>query len=137
MTFSTVISRCIDKWQAEGLELAQPIAADEVRRVWSEFETELSADVLQLYSTIGGFQDYTFDEDFFWSLWPWDWLQERNREDRGAGVMFCDHSIGIETWELRYEDSKHSSVWSSDGKQTAPTLESFLNLYLQDPSQLL
>ncbi len=109
----------------------------EVRRVWAGSKREPSADVLELYATVGGFQDYAFEENFFWSLWPWDWLQKRNEESPRDGVMFCDHSIEIVTWELRYETAKHSSVWSSHGKPSAPTLESFLDRYLQEPWQLV
>ena len=137
MALSDVISRCIAKWQAEGLTLAPPIAEDEVRRVWAGFKTEPSAEVLQLYMRVGGFQDYTFEEDFLWSLWPWDWLRKRNQESPREGIMFCDHSIEIVTWELRYETSKHSSMWSSHGNQSAPTLESFLDRYLENPWQLI
>jgi len=137
MALSDVLSRCIGQWQSKGITLAPPIAETEIRRVWGGLRREPSADVLELYATVGGFQDYTFEEDFFWSLWPWDWLQKRNEESPRDGIMFCDHSIEIVTWELRYETAKHSSVWSSHGDQSAPTLESFLDRYLQDPWQLM
>lgn len=110
----------------------------EVRRVWHEFGSQASADVVTLYSTLGGFQDYHFfTDDFYFSLWPWSWLQKRNREDRHRGVVFCDHSIESVTWELRFENEQTSSVWSSHGERTAPSLKSFLELYLEDPWQLL
>jgi hypothetical protein len=137
MALSHVISRCIAKWQSEGVVLDPPIAEDEVRGVWASCKREPSSDVLQMYAAVGGFHDYTFDEEFFWSLWPWEWLKERNQESPRDGIMFCDHSIEIVTWELRYETSKHSSVWSSHGNQTAPTLERFLEQYLDDPWQLM
>ena len=137
MAFSDVLDRCLVKWGADGVTLASPITEDEVRRVWAGFKRELSADVLHMYATVGGFQDYTFEEEFFWSLWPWDWLKNRNRESPRDGVMFCDHSIEIVTWELRYETSQHSSVWSSHGVQSAPTLECFFDRYLENPWQLM
>ncbi|MBL8848307.1 MAG: hypothetical protein JNG89_01425 [Planctomycetaceae bacterium] len=132
-----VLRRCIAKWQDEGISLAPPVAGDEVCRVWQAFGTEASADVLQLFATVGGFQDYEFDDDFLWSLWPWEWLTKRNTESPGEGVMFCDHSIGVVTWSLRYETPIHSSIWSSHGVLTAPTLQLFLEQYLRNPWQLL
>lgn len=117
--------------------LAPPISDAEVRRVWLGFRKDLSADVLHLYTSFGGFQDYAFDDDFFWSLWPWDMLQTRNRETPCEGVVFCDHSIEVVTWEFRYENVENSSVWSSDGHRTASTVESFFERYLEDPWQLL
>lgn len=137
MTFPDILSRCVAKWVADGITLAPPITEDEVRRVWTGFKRELSVDVLQMYATVGGFQNYAFEEEFFWSLWPWDWLKNRNQESPRDGVMFCDHSIEIVTWELRYETSEHSSVWSSHGDQSAPTLECFLDRYLDNPWQLM
>lgn len=137
MALSGLISRCISKWQAEGLVLAPPIAADEVRRVWSSFHQEVSSDVLLMYGTVGGFLDDVYDERFFWSLWPWDFLEKCNNESPCDGVAFCDHSLQIVTWELRYESPQHSSVWSSHGNRSAPTLEAFLGQYLDDPWQLL
>ena len=137
MAFSEVISRCSDKWRAEGIKLAPPITESEVRRVWCELQSQVSADVLALYTTIGGFRDYTCDDELFWSFWPWDWLQQRNQEDPKSGVTFCDHSIEVITWELRYENEQTSAVWSSHGNRTAVSLESFLESYLKDPWKLL
>ena len=137
MALSDIMSRCIAKWRAEGITLSPPITETEVRRVWAALEREQTADVVELYATVGGFQDYTFEEGFYWSLWPWDWLRKRNGESARDGVMLCDHSIEIVTWELRFETGKHSSVWSSHGDQSAPTLEAFLDQYLDDPWQLM
>lgn len=140
MALSEILDRCADQWQLQGVSLAPPIDEAEVRRVWNGLGQGLSADVLCLYTTVGGFTDYEseFKEDFFWSLWPWDWLQKRNAEDTGDGVMFCDHSIEIITWEFRYEDESRSSVWNVQQlEQVASSVESFFQRYLEDPWQLL
>jgi len=96
-----------------------------------------SVDVLELYGFIGGWKDYVCDDDFLFALWPWDWLIERNSERERSGILFCDHSIEVVTWELRFVDSRHSSVWLSDGRQVAATLEEFFRQYLRDPWQLM
>lgn len=70
MPLSDVLARCIDNWTAQGIEVAPPISEHEVRRVWERLGMELSADVLELYSFLGGFQDYVADEEFVWSLCP-------------------------------------------------------------------
>ena len=137
MALSDVIESCSDKWRANGLMLAPAVTEAEVRQVWLGFNKKVSSDVLQFYTTLGGFNAYTFDDEFFWSLWPWDCVRQRNSESPREGVMFCDHSIEIVIWELRYENPKISSVWSSNGRQSAPTLESFLQRYLEDPWQLM
>ena len=137
MSLPAVITRCCEKWRAEGIALAPPIEESEIRRTWSEFRSPVSADVLLLYATIGGFQEYYLDDDMAFSLWPWDWLRKRSRETPRNGVVFSDHSIEVVTWEFRFETEQTSSVWSSHGEQTAPTLETFLEQYLNDPWQLL
>jgi hypothetical protein len=89
---------------------------------------------------VGGFADWHYVGDFFWSLWPWDLLQEENRERSGTGMLFCDHSIRVVTWELRFEDKENSSVWTADTdvpRQVAPNLESYLRNYLDNPWGLL
>jgi hypothetical protein len=142
MTYEDVLVRCITKWRDEGIALSPPVEEVEVRRVWDGFGKQVSEDLVRLYSTVGGFAGYEFDDEFFWSLWPWDMLYQRNTERRGEGVMFCDHSIELATWELRFEDAQRSSVWRvgtlyGDPVMAAPSLESFLRLYLEDPWLLL
>lgn len=106
--------------------------------MWSGLGQRVSRDVLALYSTLGGFAEYEHDEEFFWSLWPWEWLKERNQAEPSASVKFCDHSIEICTWELRYESEDRSSVWLvQDAQRTATSLETFLEKYLDDPWKLL
>lgn len=137
MTLAEVLDRCIDQWTAQGIAVAPPISEHEVHRVWSRFGSKPSADVIELYTSVGGFQDYVFDEGLTFSFWPWDWLKKRNAENPGLGVMFGDHSIEVVTWEIRYDNPQTSSVWSSHGNTTAPTLKAFFSLYLEDPWQLV
>ena len=138
IAFSDTLSQCIVSWQREGIAIGEPISEAQVRQAWSDLGLRVSRDVIALYSTLGGFAQYEFDNEFFWSLWPWDWLKKRNQEERHAGVMFCDHSIEICTWELRYENDEVSSVWLvQHAQQTAPRLEAFFEMYLADPWKLL
>lgn len=141
MAFGETLARCIDKWHGEAVALAAPIEEAEIRKVWGRLGQPVSRDVLQLYTTLGGFRDYAFDGvDLLWTLWPWSFLIEENTQDphRGRGIPFCDHSIRVVTWELRFEDEQHSSVWQSEGNtRSAPTLESFFRIYLDDPWRLL
>src|ERR1700732_1788971 len=113
MALDEVLSRCITKWRAESSPLLPPVTEPEVRRVWNSRGWRLSDDVLCLYTTVGGFADWVYLADFYWCLWPWNGLQQRNAEGPSQGIKFCDHSIDIVVWELRYEDERHSSVWRS------------------------
>jgi hypothetical protein len=151
MSFDAVLARCLDKWSAERIALSPPIPLKEIRRVWDQFGRRLSHDAAKLYATIGGFAEYTLDESFYWCLWPWDYLKQRNAEEPSAGIQFCDHSIDIFRWELRFEDELHSSVWQFrpgnpaepetlldyDRTKIAPDLETFFRQYLDDPWRLM
>lgn len=67
-------------------------------------------------------------------MWPWEWLLESNQNVSQTGVMFCDHSINVCTWELRYENPDVSSVWLvQQDCRIASSLEKFFEKYLADP----
>ncbi|WP_437226832.1 hypothetical protein SH661x_000035 [Planctomicrobium sp. SH661] len=134
---TNLLRKCQKKWAAEGIFLAPPVEKAEIERVWASCKTGLSDDVLELYSYCGGFAEYTFDKEFVWSLWPWEWLKKRNEESQTPGVMFCDHSIEIVTWRLQYESPQHSSVWAFEDLRVSSTLEEFFQQYLTDPWKLL
>ena len=82
---------------------------------------------------------FVYDNDnFLWCLWPWVVVKAENTDRRFDGVQFCDHSIDVIRWELRFEDEMRSSVWQiTDSHKTADSLEEFFNIYLVDPWRLL
>jgi hypothetical protein len=138
VSLETVLARCIVQWRDEGTPLLAPRSESEIHEVWARFNQPVSADVLRLYTLVGGFEDSTMDDEFSWTLWPWDKLVEDNASWRGEGIRFCDHSISIDTWEFRFVDERHSSIWSIENHEmTAPSLESYLETYLSDPFRLL
>jgi hypothetical protein len=144
MALEDVLTRCIANWRGAGIPLSPPVDETDVRTAWDNLGGRATEDVVRLYTTVGGFAEYEFDEEFLWCLWPWEMTRTGiiGRRGEGEGVMFCDHSIEVVTWELRFEDDRRSSVWSirtlyNDSEMTAPSLESFLGLYLEDPWQLL
>jgi hypothetical protein len=138
MGLDDVLARCIERWRKLGVALAPPVDDGEIRSTWDGLGGQASDDVVRLYSTLGGFAEYESDFGFFWSFWPWAMIREENQCRRSKGIMFCDHSIRVLTWELRFEDKYHSSIWEAEtGLMTAPSIESFLRLYLEHPWRLL
>jgi hypothetical protein len=139
MSLAQILSQCIERWRRDGIPLGAPQEESRIRSAWASFNQPLSADVLSLYATIGGFGNYVFDDmESFWFFWPWDTLVERNAKEPREGVVFCDHSIGVLTWEFRFENESTSSVWlSQDELRAAPSVEAFFQIYFDDPNQLL
>ena len=66
MTLAEVLSRCVTIGSAEGIAVAAPVPEQEIRRVWTRFGLEPSADVIELYTLVGGFQNYDFAGEFSW-----------------------------------------------------------------------
>jgi hypothetical protein len=134
---------CIEKWRRERLTLLPPAEQTEVRRTWDGFGKQPAKDIILLYTTVGGFANHAMDDVFFWTLWRWDELRDENAEYQREGVMFCDHSIQAVNWEVRFEDDLRSSVWNvgcfgSDRPiMTAPSLQVFFEIYLEDPWLLM
>jgi hypothetical protein len=143
MALEEVLGRCIERWRGEDIPLCPPIGEADIRRIWGRFGRPVSEDILRLYGRVGGFVDGHYTEKLFWSLWPLDRLQSENADDPSAGVKFCDHSLNLVQWELRYQNERQSSVWQVDylkpgwSLMTATSLESFFRMYLDDPWQLL
>jgi hypothetical protein len=140
LAIKVILSQCIERWRRQNIPLGAPIPESEISRVWDSNGYLLSDDVRTLYSTVGGFAEWVYVEDFFWCLWPWNHVVQENRKRAGTGMRFCDHSIGVVTWELRFEDHVNSSVWITDiqsAQQIAPNLEAFFCMYLENPFQLL
>ena len=132
MSLEGILAHCVERWREAGIALLPPDDASSIERVYASLGAQASRDVLCLYSTVGGFEDYQCDEDL-WSLWSLVRLQEDNAEFPRQGIAFCDWSIRACTWELRYEDQNRSSVWLVEASlRIAPDLETFFQRYLDD-----
>jgi hypothetical protein len=139
MSFGEILAQCMEKWRGTGITLLPPSDDDEIREIWGRLGHRVSEDILLLYTTVGGFDEGQWDRDeFYWSLWSVPRLRQENLGCPTGGVQFCDHSIQVITWELRFEDERRSSVWQvEDEARSAPSLELFFQTYLEDPWQLL
>ncbi len=141
--FDETLNHCISKWRNEGIKLEPPLTEAAIRRLWDHFGMPVSADVLRLYTTLGGFKTGEYEEGFFWYFWPIDDVIEINTKNPSPGIRFCDHSIHIVDWEIRFENPLISSVWRvypgdpEPPDQVADDLQSFFRIYLDDPYQLV
>lgn len=65
---SEVLARCMAAWERDGIRLGPPVPKAVVQQTWASFGHRASADVITLYSTLGGFAEYTLDSTSFWCL---------------------------------------------------------------------
>jgi hypothetical protein len=130
-----VYERAADCWRVRGVPLLAPFSPAEVGVTFEALGYPLSADVVRLYGTTGGFVDY--EAAGLWSLWSLARLRRENEADRYPGkllVFFADYCISAHAYGLRYEDEEVSSVWIEDGGvRIANSLEGFLEMYLSNP----
>src|SRR5205814_1193672 len=107
------ISRAAAHWRRRGLPLLAPVTPDAIESVWRGLGQRLSADVLALYTAIGGFERY-FEDDRLWSLWSVERVAEENAAHPAAGVRFSEFLCASHAYALQYEGPERSSVWLDD-----------------------
>jgi hypothetical protein len=67
----------IDRWHAEGLHFLPAASEAEVRNVFRAIGAEATADVITLFTSIGGMGE--MDKEF-WRLWTLDEIKSENTE---------------------------------------------------------
>ena len=95
-----------------------------------------TADIVQLYESIGGFAGGT--DTHCWSLWSLDRVLEVNAIYYRPQIAFYDGLIDSFYFCLQYENELVSSVWIDHGQhidlvRVADSLEEFFDLDLSDP----
>ncbi len=144
MTISGVLSRCLQHWRGAGIRLGAPVPETEIREAWCRLGKRVSRDVIELYTTLGGFAEYEWDnDDNLWSLWPWDYVIEQNTLYPSDGVRFACVSIQVHSYELMFENDNDSvvcAVWDHKGAPLESwqvvSLTEFFRIYLDDPKRL-
>ena len=129
------------KWENEGLIVAAPSYSEEqIGRVFAEIGKPVSADVVEVYRTLGGMADGEIDENLlcFWNL---DRLIAENSVKRNEKLVFCgDFLIYSHLYGFQYENEFNSSVYSDfeseNYAKVADSIEDFLNFYLTEPTKI-
>ncbi len=129
-----------EEWRRRGMPLKSPATDSDLSRVFAELGVPLSADVRDLYTTVGGFQDYEWDG--FWSFWSLDRLREESKGKQKPFVMFADWLIWSHAYCLHYENPEVSSVYITyDGRSLEPDpiascVAEFLEKLLCNPDEV-
>ena len=103
------------EWRARRVPLLPPVAEPELAKLFADLGCPLSADVRDLYTTVGGFADGAEDE--MWTLWSPRLIRDENESEHRPFVMFADYLLGSHVYCFRYETAERSSVYISyDGR---------------------
>src|SRR5688500_2641875 len=102
MSLTDVIARAVQAWTAEGIPLLPPASEASIRSVFDRRRQRPSADVIALYSTVGGFKDYA-DDKYMWSFWSLERVGSES-VSQPPGIIFSDAIIQAHVYRFRYED---------------------------------
>jgi hypothetical protein len=131
------LAALLSRWESEG---AKPLPAESPEAVHDAFQSlgmTPTADVLLLYTTVGGMRSM---DDEYWRLWSLEEVRSQQRSEHG--VLFGDYCIFC--WEYRLVPiSPETSAVYVDRYDNAPpvlvaaSLEQFLERLHVDARSLL
>jgi hypothetical protein len=135
-----VYDRAVQHWRERGVALLPPASETELVSTFADLGYPLSADVRKLYTTVGGFVDYQWDD--LWSFWSLGRIREMNAPEPVPFVIFADYLIVSHLYCFHYESPEVSSVYISHSGGTleacpvARNVPEFLEKLLRDPDEV-
>lgn len=141
MALSTDLTALIPRWRIEGTELLPPHTPAHIQALFARLGQPATAEVLTLYTTLGGMA--TMDGEF-WRLWSLEEISRTNQDQPSEwGVQFADFLTHSQVFRLRTAADGRSEVFTdSVGADAAPvrvaaSLNEFFSLYRNNPDQVL
>jgi len=141
MDLSADLRALLPRWRIDGADMLPPEEPAQIEALFARLGQPATAEVLTLYTTLGGMA--TMD-GAFWRLWS---LKEVSRANRGPpsewGVQFADFLTHSHVFRLRTTASGQSEVFAdplhpdSPPVRVAASLSEFFALYRQHPDQAL
>jgi hypothetical protein len=134
------LDKLVQTWKQQEVELLPPEAEPRVVEVFKKFGVQPSAQVIEMYSMLGGFE--TMDAQG-WRLWTLKDIEAELPDHRtGHGVLFGDYLICCWCFRLRLAAAGEMEVTLDefDGKSprvVAKDLASFFDAYVADPDSVL
>lgn len=141
MALSTDLTALIPRWRIDGTDMLPPNEPEQIEALFAQLGQPATAEVVTLYTTLGGMT--TMDGDF-WRMWS---LEEISRANQGQpsewGVQFADFLTHSQVFRLRTAADGCSEVFagplSADHPpvRVAASLDEFFALYRSDPDRVL
>jgi hypothetical protein len=133
------LTSLVDRWRREGTELLPPATPAEIEGAFSSIGAVPTADVVALYTALGGIPKL---DDACWRLWSLEEIVEENKTLSPFGVLFSDYMINCWCYRARRNPDGTSSVLvdlfdHSEPAVVAESIEEFASMYLKDPDHFL
>lgn len=129
----------IDRWHAEGVHPLPAASEVELREVFRAAGAEATADVVALFTSVGGMAH--MDKEL-WRLWTLDEIKSENAQRSPDGGLFSDYLIASWCFRLKANSDGTGAVLLDrfDGAGpvvVAGALEEFFRLYWVDAGGLV
>jgi hypothetical protein len=136
MTLKSNISKLVNRWVSEGVEILPPENELSVRKVFKN--GTVTADVLVLYEALGGMVEMNNEHLRIWSLKE---VEDSNLEPCDKGILFADYCLDCYQYRLKFANQEISEVWFDDFSdppiRIANSLQEFFERYLVNPDFVL
>lgn len=138
-----IYHRARQYWNDAGVSLLPPADEESVWTLFAELGMPLSEGVLQLYTTVGGFEFGSTHEE--WALWGLDQLRRENlqrdrAEEHISHLWFADYLIFSHVYAFQFESMQQSSVcihYFHEGRTTVEPVAESVAEFLQTTSRIL
>lgn len=125
-------------WKKEGLNLVKPFLPFQVTRAFEQLSVSISKEVIDVYSNLGGIEDWGCDSICF-SFWTIERILEEN-EPNSKLIFFADFLINSHLYGFKFEDENVSSIHIYNGdkdiEKVADSFNEFFEIYLNEPEKL-
>lgn len=127
-----------EKWRQECVKVAEPLSKYEITKKFSDYGFIISQDVVEVFSTIGGFSEEGMDSECL-SFWTVEKILNEN-EQNSERVYFADFLIDSHHYYFKYGNAEVSEIFVShsetDISKIADSFNDFFELYLNDINSL-
>jgi hypothetical protein len=126
------------KWHGECLELAGPISEEDVIEKFTNPGILLARDAVEVYSTIGGFDENDSDSELL-TFWTVEKIL-REIDFNAEVVYFADFLIDSHHYCFKYKNDESSAIYvhysETDRYKIADSFDQFFGLYLNNINEL-
>lgn len=124
-------------WKSESLSIAKPLSKNAVIESFAKLNIQLSKDVIEVYSNIGGMIDENMDSTCF-SFWTFERILAENKPNSEL-VFFSDFLINSHWYGFKFENEKTSSIhifWAENQiENIADSFNDFFENYIVNPGK--
>lgn len=136
--FQENLEKVREKWELEGLNLAEPLSESDVIDSFTSLGISISKDVVEVYSNLNGFDENGMDSECL-SFWTIEKILREN-EANSEYIYFADFLIDSHHYAFKFENADFSSIhvhYSETSRfKIANSFDEFFELYLKKPDEL-